>query len=348
MEKLQFKNKFNTNEFIDEFNQIIHEKLFADNKSVSNEQGEDFLKQFDKQFLTNVRVYWNNYRCVLFWKFYVEELNKLKRNSGESLSSFFIKLNKDKLNYTVEPLNYELLNNKKILNKYQYNKKSFNDKLKIFFYKKQSKQNNLIFELTQKLIAVKMIQRESILNLYAVFLHRNDNNEFITKIYTILKLLDNCLFVDNNNHIFTSPFDRIFFSTNVDSLITFFQYLINKNLKLSYVGVEDFLKRQTIFNRKRALTIPFEENQMENLYSGLSKYDESLQVVRIKQYPIKEFLEQRHNKEAFDIKSTGGCPFAKSKGVEKNSFLEHYEYFNNLFLQYLKHSPEFKELLLEK
>ena len=152
----------------------------------------------------------------------------------------------------------------------------------------------------------------------------------------------------DNGDVYSSQFDKIFFSVNLSNLLIFLNYLNSKSLNISISGIEDFLKRQTRFSRKQALNISFEDNQMENKYPELLEYDENLQVVRIKQFPIKKYSKQREQKKELGISSKGGCPFAKSKGVEKNSFEEHFDYFNNILLDFLKQSKEFEFLFSEK
>ena len=341
----QFQNSVTSYDWIEEFEQHIDEFLKQHNNNTSYEEGHKFLLNFNKEELAKAKKHWNNFICVEFWKFYKNEVEKLQKELGKPLYFFEVTLKNNETTYTIEPINYKMLDNKKLRKKLLNNNPTpFNKKISHFFEKYSNNDKRKFYLLEEKLLSLLNLQVESILKIVKIFEKRFSQYHSIIRV---VNFLDTTLY-HHENKIFTSPFKQIFFSNNSEELLVFLSHLYNKNLKINSINsVRDFLNRQNQFSLQRALKTSMEATQVYNHHKDLYEYDEEEKIVKIKHLPKELLQSYKKQQENFDIPQASGCPFAKSKGVEKNTLVEHYEYFNQLFLNFLENSQEFKDLFLE-
>jgi len=99
----------------------------------------------------------------------------------------------------------------------------------------------------------------------------------------------------------------------------------------------------------QAVSISLEESEALNHCRSLLMYDERQGIVILNgltdvvRQQLREKLLEPYQMARFD-----GCPFAKSKGVDRNALLEVYEYFDKMMLHLLNHSCEFHNLFVNQ
>lgn len=342
-----FENSYENFNFIEEF--IEKWNIFCQEKDITPRQFSrklcvEFVQFFDKDFMANAKAYWNNYILVEFWKYYFNVI-KNDLNIHKLNTLFGVRVDtKNKLYFTLIPINFDSLKDN-----------SFSI-MKMIRVRKTDDFDVLI----KKLKRVNQIQKNSILQLYEIFQisrrvphvdekHKNFEglNLNWNHLYRVIEILEVGLYFDSKSKRgFHSPLTVIMFADSLPSLQVFIEHCYKKSMKISIDSIESFLKRQRDYALKSALNISFVQNKISNENPNMFEYVESKGIVEIdfQKVPQNIIEETKEFEKELNIVSLGGCPFAKSKGLEKNIFMEYQEYFDDLFINFLKQSEEFTKI----
>lgn len=343
----EFKHPITSYEWILEFEEYIENFLDKYRKSnqkyLPSKDSAEFLSQFDKYTLYEAKKYWNNYLCVEFWNNYKKHVDEYNKKHGTQLGIFDVELKNNESDFEIKPASYSILDNKKFRKKL-FENTPYKKRSKLSFFRNNRREKKL-YILFEKIYAVLFYQEKTV---FKIIKNQLFQNQQLAICYGVVKFLDDYLFQNQENQTFSSPLKSIFLSNNSNQLSRYLEYAFLKNLKFQDIStVKNFLESQNKFSLKRALTTSYAENQIYNAYPRLLEYDKYENVVKIQHFPTELLDFYKKQQLSFGIPDSTGCPFAKSRGISKNTLLEHYEYFNQLFLGLLQESEEFKELFLE-
>lgn len=343
-----FQTNFKTNEFIEEFMTLwkdFQNKIYGHSRFVTRKDCVKFCKLFSKQELATIKMYWNNYICIEFWKYYQDIIHyEFEKNSIFILFS----VNARKSTYfELQPIPFETIESEKVISL----------KHRLF-----QSQNLTEISFFKKFQTVNTILRNSFLDLYENF-RISRQIPFVDKkhtaqklevnwlnLYSMIDILENGLFYNEKKKIgFITPINKILFSPNYVDLIIYLKFLLSNQKKIVFEDLVSFLKRQREYNLKNALHQTFVETNVKNQHQELLFYDEREEVVKLGNIPkkLKQDSEEISRLLEIDMLERKGCPFARSKGLEKNSLMEYNEYFDFVYLEFLLQNKEFKELFLK-
>ena len=190
------------------------------------------------------------------------------------------------------------------------------------------------------------LKRNAFKQFYDLYIHQiREKRNNAWDYYVIHYYLDNTLFGNGRGRYQKAHFDCIFFNSNIFELKRYFEYHINRASHLSIANIQAFLRRQRDTNVRRALAISLEENEVNNRRKDLLVYDPEAGVVQFDDIS-QELLDHYHETviNVFGLIKQDGCPFAKTKGIEKNAVIEVFEYFDNMMVYVLRNSSEFSQL----
>lgn len=204
---------------------------------------------------------------------------------------------------------------------------------------------DVLRSLHGRLAHVLYLARQTLTFVYYKFLSEERLAESaVWEAYQLHVFFDAFLYDPDNPGFGQSPFDMIFFVSNLSELILYLREAINLKLLLDISNLIDFLKKQTKFNLRLSQEISLEDNHVRNWHREFLQYDPELGVVRMKDTPVQLLDEARQLfRETLQIDDLG-CPFGRVKGVQKNALVEIYNYFDGLFLHAIERSWEFKVL----
>lgn len=310
-----------------------------------NMKAAQIVHSHDRQELVVARQYYNNEHLVRFWRFFCEELDKIVSANGldPHFPLFEITMDLSVPDYRVRPLASSFLEDHADAGDGGHETR---DPSSLISSRFPNVDHIDLRRLFVKLSVFFAYQTSLLVAFYRLFLniHRKQGSE-VWDYYRIHFFLDNHLYSRDNEYFYRSSFDLIFFNSNLVELGIFLHYHFSRGLPLSVDEVRGFLRRQTEYHLKRALTISMEDNEIFNRRKDLLEYlpDEGLVGIREVSDELRAFYRQSVI-EYYGLLKQGGCPFAKSKGVSRNALLELYGYSNELIIQLLSRAEEFDQV----
>lgn len=286
-----------------------------------NRQARQIVQSYGKEELATARQYYNNEHLLEYWKYYNSELEKViaTHSLDPAFPLFGIEVNLRGLTYRAHPIP---LGN---------------------FLESGSGGFSPLDRLRSQLAPMLMAQRRIFKTLYVLFLNLNRKAHSETwDYYRIHYFLDNNLYEIGNGRYYRSPFDFVFFNTNMLELRLFLEHQLQAGATLSVADVGDFLRRQREYYLHLALSVTSEENEIHNHRRDLCWYDAAAGVVKDGVSDELREYYRRNVVEPYGLVKLTGCPFARSKGLKKNSLLEVFEYSDGLMLHLLSQSEEFQ------
>ncbi|MEW6330544.1 MAG: hypothetical protein AB1560_03690 [Pseudomonadota bacterium] len=311
------------------------------------------IKTYPKHELAAARQYYNNEQLVHFWRGFSQELEGLIRLGAvpREFPVFEVSIDGTKQLYgarAVSIRHFEEIEVHRVSDhplRYRWNPKTGDVRQERDGDDAQTAATNLESLMGKLTILHDMVFR-SLRSLYGIFVEYNRMaGTKIWDYYRIHQFLDNFLYVAPNGEPCRSSFDFVFFNSNVHELRLYLAHHHDKQLPLTLSDVSDFLKRQRTYYQKLAVSISLEESEALNHRKDLYEYDEKCGVVMLAGITdeFKRHLH-KHKIEPIGLLRLDGCPFAKSRGVERNALIEVYEFFDRLVLHFLAHSREFDRL----
>lgn len=193
-------------------------------------------------------------------------------------------------------------------------------------------------QLSGRLHALNLYTKDNMTRAYYRFLlQQKELESSCWDDYRIHYFLDRFLYESEDGKSFGAPFEKIFFSNNLDEFEVYLRHCRRTGVDLKYTNIEKYLERQRKYYLALALKIGIAETAFLNNHRHLLCYDPDLKVVVMPE--LDEQLKSMLHWELVDkagMMEMDGCPFAKSKGVSGNALIEVYARFDFLMLKLIR------------
>lgn len=305
-----------------------------------NMQARNLIASYDIKDLAAARQYYNNEHLVLFWKFYHDKLEPLFENGSvdRNFPVFTAEIDYAGDDFRVTPVKIDFLNSDVM--------KIGDDLLRRESVTEIHKSGERdLRDLFARLTILQQIQNKAFNDFHLLFLKQAQRaKNIVWDYYKIHYFLDNNLYPLGDGTYYRAPFDYVFFSSNITELKLFLSHCHASDLNIDINNVADFLGRQRKYYLQIALSLSLPENEIHNRRKDLRWYDPIEGVVKDGiSDDLLRFYDETVVKKGGLVKQ-GGCPFAKTKGVRRNSLIEVFEYFDQMMIALLSHSTLFAKL----
>jgi len=300
-----------------------------------NVAAKELIQTYDKEELVVARQHYNNEHVLEYWLYYNRQLDVLSESGivDRGFPLFEIEVDLPRRTYRAAAVSLDQLNDDSVLS----NVVSPGRPVPV--------PQKGLERLLAKLVVMQRIQNSTYSKFYPLLLNTaRDAGNTMWDYYKIHYFLDNNLYEIEDGVYYRSPFSFVFFNHNVIETRLFLEHCLSNAVPLTLSEVGTFLKRQREQHLRLAVNVSSAENEIHNRRRDLYYYDPADEVVKDQFTPELTDYFLRTIVEPCGIIKQDGCPFARTKGLQKNALVEVFEHFDKMILHLMENSVEFSEL----